>query len=468
MLPCLSLPRHMVPGWFLCLALYFALGSGPGLASYEGPEPGTPNTNAAATETAADALLASLQPSLQDVMRDVLERNAEIARARQRAAAAAFRVPQRRALPDPVVAWNLFVLPPETRSGPQRFSATVRQTFPGFGKLELDAQIAWFEAVAVEADVEKTRLDVITETRRLMHELTFLDAQERLVTSERGALVRYERAAQARYAAGTGLQQEIVRIQTQITRTDTLLLEIEERRVDLRSQLNALRDRPPGTSIELRESPKFPEQEPNLDALRRSAHAHRPEVAAVDARLAAHRLREERAAKERRPNLTVGLTYTAVEPRRDAAGRAAPPEDNGDDILALNGSVNLPVRRGKLEAALHEAQALRRAEEEAKRHLLSHIDRHLGDLSARIPLLQRHLKLLEGVLLKQAREALRSAETAYSTGKLNAIDLLDAEVVLFEVQVAAARTRADLAIAWTRLEHAAGGPVTAPTEETSP
>jgi outer membrane protein TolC len=58
------------------------------------------------------------------------------------------------------------------------------------------------------------------------------------------------------------------------------------------------------------------------------------------------------------------------------------------------------------------------------------------------------------VLRIQAREALRSAETAYRTGKLNAVDLLDAEVVLFDVQIATARTRTDLAIAQAELERA--------------
>ena len=121
--------------------------------------------------------------------------------------------------------------------------------------------------------------------------------------------------------------------------------------------------------------------------------------------------------------------------------------------------MNLPVRRRKLEAGVAEAQATRWAAEEDRRRILAKIEGSIGDLTARMPLLFQHQRLLETVLLKQAREALRSTETAYSTGKLNAVDLLDAEVVLFEVRIAAERTRTDLAVAQAQLERAVARPL---------
>lgn len=408
----------------------------------------------------ADALLASIRsPSLRSLVAEALERNPGIARARRLAAAAAARAPQARALPDPTAALSLFVLPVETRAGAQRLSASVQQRLPWFGKLALREQVALYAAAAARAEVETVRLDTLNEARRLGHELAFLDAYERIVKTERGSLVRYEKAAQGRYAAGIGAQQEIVRIQAQITRVDTRLLEILERRAHLQADLNRLRDRPADTPIGVLD-PNDP-AEPRFDrsALRTAALVHRPEVAAADAKIAAGTTRSAIANKAFRPDITLGLSYTAVERRDDAAARADRPADDGDDIFALTGALNLPVRKRRLEAGLQEAQALRWAAEEEKRAVLAEIEGAIGDLVARMPLLAQHLSLLEDVLYKQAREALRSAETAYSTGKLNAVDLLDAEVVLFEVQIAAARTRADLALAWSKLERTVGRPI---------
>jgi outer membrane protein TolC len=67
--------------------------------------------------------------------------------------------------------------------------------------------------------------------------------------------------------------------------------------------------------------------------------------------------------------------------------------------------------------------------------------------------------LLEDVLAIQAAESLRSAESAYGAGTLNALDLLDAERVLLEVRIASARARADYAIAVAQLEGTVAEPV---------
>ncbi|MEM7479915.1 MAG: TolC family protein [Acidobacteriota bacterium] len=431
-------------------------GAPPAAAESESSAPkGTPSRSPGVEE-----LLAGVESDLRLVLEEVLERSPVIARARQRAAAAAARVPQVRAMPDPVASLKLFVLSPETRTGPQQFSVAIEQELPWFGKLALREQAALYATAVAEAEVEAVRLETLTEARRLVHELAFLSDYQGIVETERSALVRYERAAQARYSSGTGLQQEILRIQAQITHTDTRLLEIRERRIHLTAMLNALRDRPASEPIEPPPLPAVQTDSLSVEALCEFAASHRPEVAAAEARIAAAGTLGELARKNFLPDWRLGLSYTAVGRRDDDAGRRIAPEGNGDDTLALTGSVDLPVRRGKLAAGVEEADASRRAAEAERRRLLAEIEADIGDLVARIPLLFEHLELLEGVLQRQAREALRSAETAYSTGKLNAVDLLDAEVVLLEVRIAAARTRADLAIAWARLEHAVAAPLT--------
>ncbi len=461
--------KRIVPCLALCQAL--GLGAAEWLQAQELPRASSPVSADTARSTggdsggggwsaAAESLLGSIQSvALRDLVTEVLERNPEIARAERLAVAAEMKAPQVRALPDPVAALSLFVLPAETRTGPQRLSAAIRQKFPWFGKLALREKAALYVAAEARAEVETIRLDKLTETRKLAHELAFLDAYEAVLTGERSILVRYEKAAQARYAAGTGLQQEIVRIQAQITRTDTRLLEISERRSAVLAQLNRLRDRPSGAPVDALDANDPREPTFNGMALHGLAGSYRPELAATEARIAAGSALVSLAEKSFRPDITLGLSYTAVERRDDTAARLNPPEDDGDDILALTASLNLPVRRKKLEAGLDEATALRWAAEEEKRAVLADIESTIGDLATRMPLLYEHLTLLETVLRKQAREALRSAETAYSTGKLNAVDLLDAEVVLFEVRIAIARTRTDLAVAWADLERAVGQPI---------
>jgi len=74
----------------------------------------------------------------------------------------------------------------------------------------------------------------------------------------------------------------------------------------------------------------------------------------------------------------------------------------------------------------------------------------------RLETLDRQIDLLDTVLLPQTDEALRATETAYETGQLGVLDLLDGERTLVEMRLLGARYVSDYLIALTRLERAVG------------
>jgi len=426
---------------------------------------GAQETPAASTSVepspATDRLIASLAPAHAALATEVLERNPDLARLRALASASAARAPQVRALPDPMVSLTAFALTPETRVGPQEAAAAISQRFPWFGKLELKEQQALLDAEAAKQAVEAKRLALITETRRLAYELGFLAAQETILREDRETLVHYEELARARYASGVGLEQAVIKLQAEITRDDNRLLDLANRRAALASALDALRDRPAGgvpPGLTLPEGPS-PLATLDLAALRAVAVELRPEVARARAMIAAAGVGGQLARKEFRPDLTLGLGYTLVGKRADAPGRAMPPPGNGDDILGVTIGVNLPIWREKLEAGVVEASSRETAAQEELRSTVTGIDQSLGELVARLPLLDEQVGLFAGLLSTQAAEALRSAEAAYAAGSASALDLLDAERVLLEVRIGTARMRADSLIARARLEGALAAPL---------
>lgn len=411
----------------------------------------------------AEAVLASVeQPAVADLVREALERNPALAASRARARAAERRAPQVSALPDPVAGLTAFLLSPETRVGPQQVMVSLAQRFPWFGKLDLRERSALHAAAVARAESETRALELVTEVRSLTYELAFLDAWEEILQSDRATLERYEELSRTRYASGVGLGQEVIKIQAEITRDDSRLLTIADRRATVVARLNALRDRPAGTEVPAFELPELPTgelPEAALAALRRAAVESRPEIAARDAEIARAETDGELADLERRPDVTVGLSYTVVGDREDGPGRINPPEGNGDDILGLSASINLPVWKDRIDAGIEEALERRRAAEEARRGVVAEIERSLGELTERLELTWRQLRLLDDVLAIQAEESLSSAEAAYSAGNLDALNLLDAERVLLDVRTSRARTRADWAIALARLEGTVGRPV---------
>jgi outer membrane protein TolC len=420
----------------------------------------TARSEGLAEPSAAGGIVASIgDTQLRLLLEDVLERNPRLARLQAEAAAVEQRTPQVKALPDPTATLTWFVMSPETRVGPQRATVSLMQQFPWFGTLKPGEQASLWESVAARSRLEAARVEVLTEARTVYHELQFLEVKSRVVEEDRATLEHYAELALARYASGVGLDQVVIKIQAEITRTETRLLEIEARRATVVARVNALRDRPQSSPVAVSESELWKGSPLDLGELRRRAMVDRPEIAAADARVEAAAARIESSKKAYSPRVMVGLNYGFVDRRSDDAGRLNPPEDNGKDIFGLTGGVSVPLWSSSLEAGVEEGVQHRLAAEEGRREVAASIDGELGDLVHRIPLLEEQVSLYDDVLIVQAEQSLRSAESAYAAGTANALDLLDAERVLLQVRIAAGRARTDLDIAIARLEGAIAGPL---------
>jgi outer membrane protein TolC len=412
-----------------------------------------------ATLLPSERLLGSIsQEELRVLAAEVLENNPALAAAQAEARAAALRAPQVKALPDPTLGVVVFAETPETRVGPQEWTLMLSQTFPWGGKLSLKQQAALLRTASLEARVEAKRLELITEVRRLAYDLAFLDRREEITRDLRGHLLQHEEIARVRYSTGVGLGQGVIKLQAEITRVEQQLLDIEARRSALEAQINALRDRRASEPLPKLVLPEVAAVRIEPDELIERALAFRPELAAAEAEIARATALAELAGKDRRPDFRVGLSYTGVGRREDPAGIAMPPEDNGKDVFAVQGGITLPIYRKKLRAGEDEAAELIVAAQQSRRAAATAIEGSLGDLMERLPLNWRQLRLLEDLLILQAEEAVESAGAGYVAGTLNALDLLDAEHVLFESRIAVARAHADYLIALARLEGAVGEP----------
>jgi outer membrane protein TolC len=411
-----------------------------------GDPPSTPTASAAIADAARES-------SLRSLLFEVLDRNPEIASAVAKATAERHRSASVSALPDPRAELTAYLAPPETRVGPQLASLRLSQDLPGGGKRGLRARSAGHEAAALASEVEAIRLRLVTETRRAFHEIAYLDAAADVVSSDRQILAHFEELARARYSSGSGLQQEVVTIQAEITRIDARLSELRERRAGWVATLNALCDRP-GRPIPPVQTP--PHRPVRLDwrRLREHALAMRPEMALTAARVAGAESASELARKRGGPDFSLGLVYAYVDRREDAN-----PPDNGQDIFGISGGITLPVWRGAVDEGIELAAQQRLSAEEERRRVISAIDRQLGELRGQLPEIDRRLQLFEGILGTQTEQALRSAEAAYAAGRLDAVALLEAERTLLDVRLAAERTRADHAIAIARLEGAIAAPL---------
>ncbi len=429
-------------------------GTSAGLEAAENARPAVPDV--------VRALVEAEEPVVRAVLEDVVTRHPALRAAQERARAAAERPTQASSLPDPQAGASLYVIPPETRVGPQRLALSVTQAVPWKGKLKTRGRAEARAAERAAREADRIALDLLTRARRLLTRIAFVDGSIEIIDEDLGTLRAFEALARARYASGIGLAQAAIKVQAEITRDETRRLDLQQQRAALVAELNALRDRPTSTPIPVLELPEVQELEHDPAALRTVALQRRPEVAAAEAGIAEALERLRLAHLEYKPDFRFGLGFTFVERRQDALGRFSPPEDNGQDALALTFGVTIPLWRERLAAGVREASAFKRSRDETRRSVVLEIDREFGDLLARLPLVRDQWRLFEDVLMPQADESLRSARAAYETGRLEILDLLDAERVLLEVKLGAIRAATDWRLLVIDLERTIARPLTGP------
>ena len=141
-----------------------------------------------------------------------------------------------------------------------------------------------------------------------------------------------------------------------------------------------------------------------------------------------------------------------------------PPTATGRDALALGVSIKIPLQRDRLRARLEEAR-VRRNQVEARREALGRsFQTQIADLLSRLREEENQLSLYQEALIPQAETTLQSTLSAYSTGRTDFLDLLDAERMLFSLHTGYENTFTRSLKTTAALERALGVPSLADLE----
>jgi outer membrane protein, heavy metal efflux system len=189
-------------------AALLALIAGLALAQSAGAAPG-------ATEFGRDSTLAEL-------VREALAGRPELAQAQALAQADEARVPQARALPDPVLSLGIqndgFDALRIGQMETSYWSVAAAQTFPWYGKRGLRARASSLGARQAGADLARARLSVQAEVERAYLDLLLVRDQLRILGRLETLWAQAEGLSRSRYEAGEGAQSDVLRAQLERSR----------------------------------------------------------------------------------------------------------------------------------------------------------------------------------------------------------------------------------------------------------
>jgi outer membrane protein TolC len=391
-----------------------------------------------------------------------------IAGARRAAEAAAARVPQAGALPDPMVGLGLFNMPVRDLGfGSDEMTMTQVQVgaeLPWPGKLRLREDVARLEAEAARWDWERVRQEVRADVESTYYEIYFVERALDVATRNEMLLADLSGLTSSRYGVGAAGQGDVLRASVERTLLSDQLVVLTEQRVSALAGLNALLGRATDTEVSTTDlpdrvrvaaptaapdGPRFVSAAladgplPSVAELQRLAIEHNPMLQAHLREVEARRGEVALAAKDKLPDFNVSAGYSF------RSGLA--------DFFDLMVSAPIPIFSGRRQSQAVIEQAAVLAESESRHHaMVDELNREIASRYAELRRARAQLVLLAEGVLPQARTGLASATASYQVGGADFLTLLDAQAAVYRHELEYHRLLSDYATSLSALELAVG------------
>jgi outer membrane protein TolC len=345
-------------------------------------------------------------------------------------AASVERITRERSLPDPRLTFES-----DISDVVKSLVPGLTMDFPGPGKLKAAANVAAAESEAKYFAFESSVLQTAFALKKAFYQLHFLEAKVGVNQQTLNLLADLEKLARTQNEVGKVTLQDVLRAQIEQDRLSTEIENLKDSRGALLAQFKAAL----GLKAE-QTDPPVPQQlestplDLTSDQLWASARARNPRLKAMEAEVRRAEASLRLAYKARVPDFSVGL---------QADAKASPV------VYTPQLSVTLPVWRDKIEAEIAAAQAGRQAAEARLSAEQIALAVEFAEKSFLFREASRTLELLSERLLPKARQSLDVARAAYLSGRLDFLNLIDAERTLlgFQLTEVEARTQRELALA---------------------
>ena len=397
----------------------------------------------AAAQSAASSLdgrPASAAPAAQgdtfrlaDALAAARQANPMLRAARLEADAAAQRIPQAGALPDPQFQFSLEnrLLAGFGAADPMTMNAfQLTQTVPWPGKLSFGQDRARSLAQAERLDAAQAEADLIGSVSGAYDQVAYMDRALAVMGQTRDLLRSFLQVSTAMYGVGTGLQQDVLQAQVAVARMTEDITAMTQERVAMAARLDALLGRDATAPVGALELPPAEDTLPGVDSLIAVAAERRPALGAARQRVLAAAAGYREARRELFPDLMIGVSY-GQRPRFD-------------DMVTLMIGFSIPLWATARQVPLRrEMQAMQAAQEAQARDLYNETYARLAELRAEAVRARNLSQLYATAILPQARASVDAALASYRVGQVNFMSLVENQMTVNRYAIEGVRLLAE-------------------------
>jgi outer membrane protein, heavy metal efflux system len=352
--------------------------------------------------------------SVEQLVVEVQTRNPSLQAASAAWRAAAQRYPQVISLEDPMFG---YMVTPTNGLGADNgggWMVAASQKIPWSGKRSLRGCAASADADAMKGDIGDVRLRLAEAARTAFYDYYLAGREMDVITSTERLVTQFREIAWSKYQVNQTTQQDVLQADVELAMLESRRTELTRDEQVAIARINTLLHRAADHPL-----PPPPEKAPlagalpAVEALQQSAAQSRPDLFAVQARIRAEEANVALACKEYYPDLNLVAKYDGFMP------------ENMRSQVGME--LNVPLQRGRRSAAVREASERlqqRRAEYQER---LDQVRFEVQSAFDRAAQSQRAIRLYEEKILPTTQRSVESAQSTYTSGKLDFLRLLDAE-----------------------------------------
>lgn len=384
---------------------------------------------------------------LDELLSLARERNPKIRALKNDVEAYAFRIPQQKSLPDPMVGLsfqnmglNKITIGQEVMSG---IGLSFTQAFPFPGKLRLKGEIAEKAYERKRETLNAVELEVLRDVKLSYFELFSLHKSVEILLRQKALLEKALSLTETKYAVGSGVQSDIFKAKVEISRMDEMITPMRQMIDSLAAKINLLLDFAPERPLGAPEEMGVYGLAPSLQDIQKLAAENSPMVKEADLMVQEGSKMVELSKKERYPNFVVegGWDYKGKLP----------------DMYEVMVGVEIPLYyKTKQAKMLEESLASLRSSKNSLTSTKNDISFMVTENFLKAKTSENLIQLYKEKIIPQASLAVESSLANYQVNKVDFLSLLSDINTLFSYQMVYYRELTDLWGSIAQLEEISG------------
>ena len=373
--------------------------------------------------------VAAAYPQLEEYIRIATEENPELRSLWHQYRSELEVIPQVGTLPDPEINVGFTMNPMMLDPILGRFSVSAMQMFPWFGTLQTRRDMQRASAETGYQRLNSRQLALFQELQSTWFDLVLLNRQIEIARKTIQLIRDLESLVEIRYETARAGQADLLRIQMEEHRLQTLIENLEDRLNPIRAKFNAYLNREPDREVQIPIQIEAREILYNEDELRARIREQNPAFDELDAR--EQMLNEQRnlARMNGRPSFGLGVE---VMGRNSGAMSMFP--DSGDMVAAM-ATIRIPLYRTRYSAQNRQAVELLKSVDyrrsETDNRLTADLEQALEQHRESL----RSITLLDQELIPRAEQALKILSEEYSSGNVRFDEVLRLQEQLLELEL---------------------------------